>query len=110
MVGVLASLCLTALASDQPQNLLELPCTQASSSASACIPSKEDLKKAESAFSRALKFEKENHTEEAYHEFDTAARLVPRNVDYLTANYRHPDSCLQTSEAPVDLSVALRRV
>jgi general secretion pathway protein D len=85
MVGVLASLCLTALAADQPQNLLELPCTQAASSASACIPSKADLKKAESAFSRALKFEKEKHTEEAYHEFDTAARLVPRNVDYLTA-------------------------
>jgi general secretion pathway protein D len=85
MVGVLASLCLTALAADQPQNLLELPCTQAASNGSACNPSKADLKKAESAFSRALKFEKEKHTEEAYREFDTAARLVPRNVDYLTA-------------------------
>ena len=83
--GALALLCLTALASDQPQNLLELPCTEIAASGSGCNPSKDDLKKAETAFSRALKFEKEKHTEEAYREFDTAARLVPRNVDYLTA-------------------------
>jgi general secretion pathway protein D len=80
-----ASLCLTALAAEQPQNLLELPCTQSSATGSSCNPSKEDLKKAGTAFSKALKFEKEKHTEEAYREFDTAARLVPRNVDYLTA-------------------------
>ena len=78
-------LCLTSLAADQPQNLLELPCTQVAPTGSACNPSKEDLKKAEAAFSKALKLEKEKHTDEAYQEFDTAARLVPRNVDYLTA-------------------------
>ena len=78
-------LCLTSLAADQPQNLLELPCTQVAPTGSACNPSKQDLKKAEAAFSKALKLEKEKHTDEAYQEFDTAARLVPRNVDYLTA-------------------------
>ncbi|HYA22682.1 MAG TPA: hypothetical protein VEF05_00890 [Terriglobales bacterium] len=78
-------LCLTAAAADQPQNLLELPCTEVASNGSACNPSKADLKKAEAAFSRALKFEKERRTEEAYREFDSAARLAPGNVNYLTA-------------------------
>ena len=81
---MVAALCLTALAADQPQSLLELPCTEISATGSACNPSKQDLKKAEAAFSRALKFEKEKHTEEAYREFDIAARLAPRNVAYLT--------------------------
>jgi len=80
-----ALLCLTSLAADQPQNLLELPCSQVAPTGSACNPSKQDLKKAEAAFSKALKLEKEKRTDEAYQEFDTAARLVPRNVDYLTA-------------------------
>jgi Flp pilus assembly secretin CpaC len=84
-VAVTALLCLRSLAADQPQNLLELPCTQIAPTGSRCNPSKEDVKKAESAFSKALKLEKEKHIEEAYQEFDTAARLVPRNVDYLTA-------------------------
>lgn len=83
--GTPALLCLTSLAADQPQNLLELPCSQVAPTGSACNPSKQDLKKAEAAFSKALKLEKEKHTDEAYQEFDTAARLVPRNVDYLTA-------------------------
>ncbi len=50
-----------------------------------CKPSKSDLKQAKAAFSRALKLEKAKHLDEAYKEFDTAARLVPNNVNYLTA-------------------------
>lgn len=84
-IAVPALLCLASGAADQPQNLLQLPCTQVAPTGSACNPSKEDLKKAESAFSKALKLEKEKRIDEAYQEFDTAARLVPRNVDYLTA-------------------------
>ena len=80
-----ALLCLGAIAADQPQNLLELPCTAVAPTGSACNPSKDDLKKADSAFSKALKLEKEKRLAEAYQEFDAAARLAPRNVDYLTA-------------------------
>ena len=80
-----ALLCLGSPAADQPQNLLALPCTQTAPVGSPCNPSKEDLKKAEAAFSKAVKLEKEKHTDEAYREFDTAARLAPRNVEYLTA-------------------------
>lgn len=80
-----ALLCLSAMAADQPQNLLALPCTAVAPTGSACNPSKDDLKKADSAFSKALKLEKEKRLAEAYEEFDAAARLAPRNVDYLTA-------------------------
>jgi general secretion pathway protein D len=78
-------LCLVALGADQPQHLPELPCPQVASTNSACNPSKEDLKKAEVAFSKALRLTKEKRMEDAYQEFDTAARLVPRNLEYLTA-------------------------
>ena len=77
-------LCLAALGADQPQNLLTLPCNQAPAG-SACNPSKEDLKKAEAAFAKALRLTKEKRNEDAYQEFDIAARLVPRNLEYLTA-------------------------
>jgi general secretion pathway protein D len=74
-----------ALAADQPQNLTVLPCTQAAASDSACNPSKADLKKSKAAFSRALRLQKAERFDEAFEEFDTAARLVPKNLDYLTA-------------------------
>jgi len=78
-------LSLSSFAADQQQNLLSLPCSQAEGPGAKCIPSKEDLKKAAEAFSKALKLEKANRVEEAYTEFDTAARLVPRDIDYLSA-------------------------
>jgi general secretion pathway protein D len=78
-------LCLAALGADQPQNLLTLPCNQVAPRGSACNPSKEDLKKAESAFSKAVRLTKEKRKDDAYQEFDIAARLAPRNLEYLTA-------------------------
>jgi general secretion pathway protein D len=84
-VAAPALLCLAAFAADQTQNVLTLPCAQVAGSGSSCNPSKEDLKKAGAAFSKALRLEKEKRIDEAYQEFDAAARLVPGNVDYLTA-------------------------
>ena len=81
----MATLAASALAADQPQNIAVLPCAQAAASDPACNPSKEDLKKSKAAFIRALKLQKENRFDQAYEEFDTAARLVPRNVEYVTA-------------------------
>jgi general secretion pathway protein D len=74
--------CGTALAADTPQTLVPGPCAPG---AAACSPSKSDRKQARAAFSRALKLEKAKQLDEAYQEFDTAARLVPNNVSYLTA-------------------------
>jgi general secretion pathway protein D len=50
-----------------------------------CVPTKEDLKKARQAYSRGVKFGASKHWEEAYEQFDQAARLAPRNVQFLNA-------------------------
>jgi len=74
-----------ALAADQQQTLLTLPCAQIDNNNPGCNPSEADMRKAKSAFSRALKLEKAKHLDEAFELFDTAARLVPKNLDYVTA-------------------------
>src|SRR5271167_1512452 len=73
-----------ALAADEPQPLALLSCPQGASDP-ACNPSKPDLKKSKIAFSKALQLQKADRFDEAYVEFDAAARLVPKNVEYVTA-------------------------
>jgi general secretion pathway protein D len=84
-LAVLAVALPSALAADQPTTTVVLSCPPASEGAPTCIPSQADLKKAKNAFSKALQLEKAKHLDEAYQEFDTAARLVPNNLDYVTA-------------------------
>src|SRR5579864_381572 len=74
-----------AVAADDLQNLAILPCPQAAANDPACNPSQADLKKSKAAFSKALKLQKAERFDEAYDEFDTAARLVPKNLEYVTA-------------------------
>jgi general secretion pathway protein D len=81
----IAALAAAALAADEPQNLAVLPCPQAAASDPACNSSKADLKKSKVAFSKALKLQKAERFDEAFEEFDTAARLVPKNLEYVTA-------------------------
>ena len=81
----IATLAAAAMPADQPRNITVLPCAQAAASDPACNPSKEDLKKSRAAFARALRLQKDDRFDEAYEEFDTAARLVPKNVEYVTA-------------------------
>jgi general secretion pathway protein D len=83
---VAVMVCRMALADDTPpaapQTLITGPCEPVTA---ACNPSKSDRKKAKAAFSKALKLEKSKHLDEAYKDFDTAARLVPNNLSYVTA-------------------------
>jgi tetratricopeptide (TPR) repeat protein len=44
-----------------------------------------DLKAARQAFARGLKLEKSQNLDQAFYEFEEASRLVPQNVEYLTA-------------------------
>jgi hypothetical protein len=81
---VIYCLSAAALGTDQTQALLALPCGTAASPAAGCVPSKADQKKAKQAFSKGVKLEKSKHLDEAYEEFQTAAQLSPKNVDYLT--------------------------
>ncbi len=59
-----------------------LPCPPASEAQ--CNPSKKELKEAREAFSRGLKLQKDS-PDEAYEQYQRAAGLVPRNVEYMTA-------------------------
>ncbi len=85
MALAVCTLSVVAFAADDPQTLLTLPCVQTAANTSGCDASTSDIKKAKTAFSKALKLEKAKRFDEAYGEFDTAARLVPKNLDYLTA-------------------------
>ncbi|HEY1262660.1 MAG TPA: hypothetical protein VGF06_04000 [Terriglobales bacterium] len=48
-------------------------------------PSKKDLKKAQSAYSKGLKLQGKDRIREALDEFEKAVRLAPQNLDYATA-------------------------
>ena len=85
MALAIAAFAAAALAADEPQTLALLPCPQSAASDPACNPSKVDLKKSKTAFATALKLQKAERFDEAYEQFDAAARLVPRNVEYVTS-------------------------
>ncbi len=78
---MLAGVC---LATDTPPGPAPSLCSN-SPGASACQGPPKDLKAARQAFARGLKLEKSQNLDEAFYEFEEAARLVPQNVEYLTA-------------------------
>ena len=77
-------LAIAGLCADQPV-LPVLPCAQGFSEASTCNPSKNDLKLAKKAFDKGLKLQNAKRTGEALEQFETAARLAPQAVDYVSA-------------------------
>jgi general secretion pathway protein D len=95
VVLLLAGMCLAADAPSSPSQAAL--CSNAHGSP-ACAGSAKDLKAAHHAFERALKLEKAEkkqfsqgseasteNLEQAFLEFQEAARLVPQNIEYLTA-------------------------
>lgn len=81
----MAAMTAAGFSADAPRTLPVVPCPQGVSGQPTCTPSKKELKQASSAFSKALKLQKANRTEEALDGFETAARLAPGNIDYLTS-------------------------
>jgi general secretion pathway protein D len=77
---LLAGVCLAA---DTP--VAAPPLCSASGGAPSCQGSKKDLKAGREAFARGLKLEKSQNLDQAFYEFEEASRLVPQNVEYLTA-------------------------
>ena len=61
------------------------PLCSNSHGAPACHGPAKDLKEARKAFGRGLKLEKSHNLDQAFLEFEDAARLVPQNVEYVTA-------------------------
>jgi general secretion pathway protein D len=80
-VLLLAGACWAANASPNPAASL----CSSSGSGPVCKGPVNDLKAAHKAFERGLKFEKSKNLDSAFYEFEEAARLVPQNVEYITA-------------------------
>jgi general secretion pathway protein D len=83
---LLAGVCLASDTRSGPASAL---CSN-SAGAPVCEGPAKDLKAARQAFARGLKLEKSKNDnlralDEALHEFEEASRLVPQNVEYLTA-------------------------
>ena len=72
----------TSLAAEEKPAPL-LPCPPGANEG-ACNPSRQDLKQAKAAFTRGLKLQKDA-PDQAYHEFEHAAQLAPRDIEYITA-------------------------
>jgi general secretion pathway protein D len=82
--GILLLLAGVCLALDTPPSAAPALCSD-SGGAPRCTGPKQDLKAAHQAFARGLKLEKSQNLDQAFYEFEEAARLVPQNVEYLTA-------------------------
>jgi len=72
------------LAADTPSIPAVALCSD-TAGAPACKAPPKDLKAARQAFSRGLKLGEARNLDEAFGEFENAARLVPQNIDYVTA-------------------------
>jgi tetratricopeptide (TPR) repeat protein len=82
--GVALLLAGVCLAADTPPAAAPALCSN-SPGAPACHGPAKDLKAARQAFARGLKLEKSQDMDRAFYEFEEASRLVPQNVEYVTA-------------------------
>jgi general secretion pathway protein D len=82
---ILMTLGLAASADDHPATAPLLPCAEGSPGAVSCNPSKKEIKEAGEAFAKGLKLQREKRQDEAFESFETAARLAPKDVEYVTA-------------------------
>ena len=84
-VAVALAISAPAICADRPPIVPLLPCSAQQNVPATCAPTKDELKHARAAFSRGLKLQNSRHLDEAFDEFEMAARLSPRNLNYLTA-------------------------
>jgi general secretion pathway protein D len=70
---------------DDPSSPPPLSCGNGIPGGVNCIASKKELKQARYAFAQGVKLEDHRRLEEAFAQFDAAARLAPRNIQFLTA-------------------------
>lgn len=82
---IVLTLRLAVSASDQPATAPLLPCPEGTPEAVSCNPSKKELKEAGQAFAKGLKLQREKRQDEAFDQFETAARLDPKDVEFVTA-------------------------
>lgn len=72
-------------ANDAPGDSPKVPCGSGETGAINCVPTKDDLKQARSAYNHGRKLQEQQQLEESLAQFDRAARLVPRDTKFLSA-------------------------
>ncbi|MGA8867299.1 MAG: hypothetical protein WB510_10040 [Candidatus Sulfotelmatobacter sp.] len=85
VICLLAALPEVAAAGDSAAQVPPVTCGNGVPGGVNCVLSKEDLKEARKAYVRGLKLQNGKHLEQAFAQFDEAARLVPRDVQFLSA-------------------------
>ncbi len=84
--GLLATSASTAFAAhDDPISPPVISCGNGVPGGVNCITSKKELKEARAAFHEGVKLQDHRRFEEALAQFDTASRLAPQNIHFLTA-------------------------
>ena len=88
LAGALCIMATLRVAADTPPSTDSQPvlslCSESPGAPPCQVPAK-DLKAARHAFARGLKLERSKKLDEAFSQFQEAARLVPQDVEYLTA-------------------------
>jgi hypothetical protein len=85
-VGILAgTLASAAFAGDDPASAPPISCGNGIPGGVNCLVSKKELKEARYAFREGVKLQDQRRLEEAFGQFDTASRLAPQNIQFLTA-------------------------
>jgi general secretion pathway protein D len=72
-------------ANDTPADSPKVLCGSGETGSVNCVPTKDDLKQARSAYNHGRKLQEQKQLEESLAQFDRAARLVPRDVKFLSA-------------------------
>jgi general secretion pathway protein D len=85
IAALVVAAAVSALCADLSQSAALVPCAAGDSHKLGCDPSKKDLKEAKRAFSKAISLQKSKRSDEAFDQFQSAARLDPKNIGYLTA-------------------------
>ncbi len=85
LVLLTMGLTIFASAADQPTAAPLVACPEGSPGTVSCNPSKRNLKDASQAFAKGQKLQREQRQDQAFDQFETAARLAPKDVEYVTA-------------------------
>src|SRR6476660_2803773 len=84
-IVLMMGLTVLAPAADQPTTAPLVACPEGSPGAVSCNPSKKELKDAGEAFAKGLKLQRAKLQDQAFDQFEAAARLSPKDVEYVTA-------------------------
>lgn len=84
-VALAATLAMSAFAGADDPSPAPVACSSGIPGGINCIVSKKEMKEAREVFARGRKLQEHNRLEEAFKQFSEATRLVPQEMQYLTA-------------------------